>query len=560
MNRLPQEIYDKIAACFSDTFENGPTVSDPNSPFKRYTLATVSRQWQTATERQTFQQIYLKSTDLQAFKTIVRGDRRHFLRCIHFAVVLPRHDVKACARFERAPDRLVNDEAFTTALQELFSILSSWDDGRSCKESNFSVQLDIPHVYSPMDYGHRLGYGSGVPAAPRARLPEDGGQGPVRDLGYRRYQYSYLQVLRPTDLPLVPAIKGLQLNRMGRHISHEAAIVIASKLPNVSTVDCYMYDSERRYPALRRAVRARLTRAVQIFIPRIQLREIRLFMEQRLIWDHSWRPADLRPPGTTHDPLCTAIRDSTAESKALTSLYVRGTLDASLLWPMPSPVTVRPFWQNLEHLNIQFHMTTPSGAWYFRAPGNPQNPNSPIHRPPNAQMPPGYGADEEDDIAAAQQYSESENSILSGNRPSVSRLVPNEELLNPLIEAFARACLQISTLKTASLNSTIAVPFEFDGRRTSTRSEWGVWFAVPCASFPWRHLLEPAFQDDTQNRRLIFDTKHWQPNEHISNLLREIGRERYGTELVERHVDSGETQGVQIIPGEGIIRHIPRYI
>lgn len=538
MNRLPQELYDTIGACFSDRYEDGRIVPYLDPPFKRPALATVSRRWQTAIERQTFRHISLKSTDLDAFEKIVRGDRRRFLRSIQYTIVLPTYGKLSCGRFEREPDRLANDNAFTIALHGLFRILRSWDDGKDFIKSNCSFRLDILDVYSPMDDGYRLHGNTNRAERLDAVIPGNGDQISNRDLRDRRFQYSYLRLLRPTDLPLVPAVKSFHTNRMKRSLSHETAIEIAARLPNLTSGDWYMLDSERLYPTLRRTIRARLTQAVQNLLPTAGLQAIRLYMDQNMLWNHSWQPADLRPTGTTFDPLCRTIREATAECEALTSLYIRGTLDARLPWPTPDPTTiVRPFWQNLEHLNVHFHMTTPSGTWYFRAQSRSQNPVQSIPAPSNTQVPPGYGSSEEDDIVAALQYSDLENTMLSGYPPSVFRLVPNEELLAPLIGAFAQACLQIPSLKVASLSTTIAVPLEFEGRRTYTPSEWGIWFAAPGASFHWQLQLEPAFRDDMGQRRLVFDTKHWQPDEHLCNLLRGIGRERYGEELVEKHVD-----------------------
>lgn len=101
-------------------------------------------------------------------------------------------------------------------------------------ESNYSVQLDILDAYSPMDDGHRLDGGNGSAETLEVALPGHGGQGSVRGLQNRRFQYSYLRLSRPTDLSLVPALGSLHLNRMKRSISHETAIEIAARLPNIS--------------------------------------------------------------------------------------------------------------------------------------------------------------------------------------------------------------------------------------------------------------------------------------------------------------------------------------
>ena len=56
---LPQEIYDQIGALLE-----GPD-------FDRPALATISRKWQTAIERQTFKNIHVRSTDLDRFRRYV---------------------------------------------------------------------------------------------------------------------------------------------------------------------------------------------------------------------------------------------------------------------------------------------------------------------------------------------------------------------------------------------------------------------------------------------------------------------------------------------------------
>ncbi|KAI8629913.1 hypothetical protein F5Y19DRAFT_484352 [Xylariaceae sp. FL1651] len=116
MDKLPLEIYTQIAGAL-----HGPDFDGP-------ALATISRAWLPAIEQRTFSEINLRSDDLQRFQNIIHQNcRRHYIRCIRYSAVLPAYNDEARAQFEHAGDREHNDEAFTTAIYDLFQILESWD-------------------------------------------------------------------------------------------------------------------------------------------------------------------------------------------------------------------------------------------------------------------------------------------------------------------------------------------------------------------------------------------------------------------------------------------------
>ncbi|KAI1176123.1 hypothetical protein F4777DRAFT_547870 [Nemania sp. FL0916] len=170
MDRLPQEIYYEIGA-----FLKGPDFDLP-------ALATISRRWQAVIERQTFRTIYMKSTDLDSFQAIVQGDRRQFVHTICFTVILPSHGLERQYCFERDNDRRVNDEeAFSVAMHDLFHILKSWDVTK-----HGHVMFGLKDVYSQTD-------GTLSPLS-------------VTDIGRWRHRYSYIRLLRPSALPLVPVV------------------------------------------------------------------------------------------------------------------------------------------------------------------------------------------------------------------------------------------------------------------------------------------------------------------------------------------------------------------
>lgn len=186
MARLPQELCDQVAGLSSDNMEGVPD-------FNRSSLATISRTWQMAFERQTFKRIRLKSTDLASFERIVTNQRRHFLQTLDYTILLPTYSEEARGLFERESDRLSNDEALTAAIQGLFRILRTWnerDDGK--------MQFRIDAVYSEADESSIRG----------AR--------PLDVTYFRRHQYSYIRLLRPEELPEVRVISAFRTRGMPR--------------------------------------------------------------------------------------------------------------------------------------------------------------------------------------------------------------------------------------------------------------------------------------------------------------------------------------------------------
>lgn len=525
MAKLPQEICDQVAALSSDDTEGVPD-------FKRAGLATISRAWQMAFERQTFKRIRLESTDLESFEKIVTDHRRHFLENLDYSIVLPTYSDGARGLFEGGPDRLTNDEAFTAAIHGLFRFLQTWnerDDG--------TIQFRIEAVHSPADES-------------RVCRP-----GPLDVTQFCRYQYSYVRLLRPEELPEISIISAFRTQSMPRALDPRVPIDIAVKLPNLQDTYWHIRDSERRYPALRRRNRHELAQRVRDVMPKVSvLQSLSIFMQHGLLTNHSWHPADLRLNQSALDPLSSALREATSSWEAMRRLSITGTIDESLFWPSPALPIVDPFWQGLKCLDIQFDMTTPIGGWYFRAPTDVEIP-PPTGPPSNTKMPPGYDNSEEEDVMAARQFSTSDNVRLSGYPAKIFRSVPDETRLVPLIRAFGQACSQIPGLRVAALRTLIPMPvYVHQGRQVHAQGIWGVWILAP-GSLPLesRQQVDPMMFQDVQKRRLFWDVKDWRPDEDLRALLGSVGQDRYGPALVERYVDSWATVQ-QIISKERLQR------
>ncbi|KAE9369303.1 hypothetical protein N431DRAFT_560164 [Stipitochalara longipes BDJ] len=548
MEQIPQEIYDRIATQLGDTEKRpGQHIPHAERAFNRPVLATISRKWQRAIERRSFRALELRSTELHEFESIMTNARRRYLRVLRYYTVLPVYPAGSRQLFERHGDRTANDEAFSAAIHHLFRIFKDWED-QSSDRPGYSVQLHIRNLYSPTD--HRFRGRSYEPT-------EEAQQCQYGEFGMR-CRYSYIRLLNPTELPIVSGIEIFELhwrNPYSRKLAPQTFVEIAAKLPNLRKIWGELADSESAYPALRRRYRNDLVYAIESLSFPASIKHLSLTLQHWGHMDQAWQPTSLLHPGASHDSLSGTVWRATCHQNILNTLYIKGVVDTSLLWPgsvgqIPapdpkSPVLVKPFWQNLKSLTIHFHITSPSGDWYFHAPRN--GPGSVFDSSVASKaesdiaMPPGYGSSEKQDSDASLRYSFVDELWNSGNAIArVFRLVPNEPVLVPLIESFARACLQIPNLENATLATELREPIEIDSETHHFPSEWGIYFAAPANRSGYPVYEEYSYPgEDLTVPRLTFNTRKWRLDEDLRILLRGIGG--YMDRLDEKYLDLWET-------------------
>jgi hypothetical protein len=116
-------------------------------------LATVSREWQTELERHNFARIKLTPSRLVDFSSMIHRNRA-LVGYIWFCLELDNYDCTKCAPTEGYEEAFSISDTdncpITTAFQNLFSILSTWD-------LNGDLILDIS-IYSPSDSEHWFKY------------------------------------------------------------------------------------------------------------------------------------------------------------------------------------------------------------------------------------------------------------------------------------------------------------------------------------------------------------------------------------------------------------------
>ncbi|CAH0053988.1 unnamed protein product [Clonostachys solani] len=516
MDHLPQEICDEIVSILA---------AEPTAQLASY--AAISRPWQMAVEKHTCRYFILSSDQVDEFNSFfATRHRRRFIRTLYFKVRLPTYDyLQLRRRYESEHDRRAHDQIFTAAIHHLFKSLSSWDPA-----VDSSLNLKITELMSPSDN----------------ELPEYSGMDQddisesffENDLGDQRYLYSYIQLLESDDLPLVPVVESLLVTQFRRKVAHCVPLQLAAKLPKLREATLLVDDMEDRYPLLRAENREAMTSWVQQTIPNAtELRELSLLLNRE---EDSFAA---RLPNGMADHLCSSIRESTAQLPHLKALAVSGTIDKSLFWPDLGRSLVAPFWQNLQTLAVSFCASKPSNGWYFNGlRTSPEVLDGTLELiTASSAMPPGYADDGEPPPEEVEEVDF--DRFMEYAMPHCEDTpTPDDNLVEPLLQSFGKACLQMPNLRKAHLVTSIVVKDRPPEVYSPCQADWGVWYIAPHQALAQTSRAVTSLTRGTSvHRRLIWDVGDWRPSEPLRSLFNRIGLEKHGGMVLERFVDTWNT-------------------
>ncbi|KAK9770365.1 hypothetical protein SCAR479_12934 [Seiridium cardinale] len=504
MDRLPQEIVDLIASFLfpeirlssSDEDEEGwtPYAKSPKPEPSLAPFATISRAWQAAVERRTFQSIKFDSEDLPAFKQALTLHRYLRLKRMIFTVILPSYDTVAASKVETQQDRSANSQAYSDALQSLFEILKSSELGQP---RSHSLELFINHPESRSDIQWSASRGI------------SGSDGQIYE---GRYFHSYIDVYNPDKLPQLHHVTRFFMKMPKDQLGHRmlyprVPIQIVSKLPNVESFCIDVNDNERLYIRQRREHRRELAEQIQkLSLPRLKTADLHFLYSSPE--DHRYLPPMLHP--TTEFDLLSSVCHSF--SQGLVELSLNGVLDISALQPISGcGVTL---WPNLEQLDIHFHQVRPFGGWYFT--GTP-----PIHLPerePQSEI-------IEEDVNEGFHFHQEMAAI--GMQPTCYfRSKPDDGSISPMVDAFADAVAHMPKIRNAMIHSTLV--------KGNFAPEWFVVaYVAPCKN-------PDTCQgkcNRSKERNLILDLQGWDPSEQLMRKLQSIGSKFYDRDLLEESMD-----------------------
>lgn len=499
-------------------------------------MATVCRRWQDAFERQNFKTVVLDISRFSSFRSICRGRRRRCLRQVHFIPRDQRPLPRALGCWEGEDERKFRDDEFSAQISSLFSFLQLWEsDNRN--ETHGSTELHVEVQRFP--------------------------QWTRGACEHRKCRSWRLHLRNAERLPQLSSFTGLKVTS-GMHTPLDFTVPLAlmSRLPNLKSLTCNIYDFYHRYMEVGLENRLRLMyqgprrdsrhafgdaiKGGTFKIPK-SLQHVNF---DSIGYDPDHEPRDQRDSPLNlvspsfYDPFSNGLR---ILSLNMRTLRVRGLLDTTIFWPAPplnpgrDPRPEPPSWPELEDLDVEFELTRPAGSWYFAATCSDANarpyarPIAPLDYPPSNTT----REDREDDEAWNTndwEWQMRNQALITWGRDAglegvqrgsmlpavVFRVAPWEKHILPMLSAFARAAARMPSLKRAWLHASVREQAQdksqWFGVGTGRMLDWGVRYEAP-----------PAH---TTTRRLTWYVGEWRPPAEMRALFRRIGAAT-GREVLE---------------------------
>ncbi|CAN9411096.1 unnamed protein product [Alternaria alternata] len=230
-----------------------------------------------------------------------------------------------------------------------------------------------------------------------------------------------------------------------------------------------------------------------------------------------------------YDPFSSSLRLLTNNVR---QLRIRAIIDESLFHIDDSS---QPAWPNLEILEVMFHPSRPDGSWYFHGPRG-QGRDAVGYAITAASYPP-FEANDLDAEMEGRLHDQSVLVDLPNGHSNEFRITPDEQRLRPLLEGFARAAVQMPSLKRAIIRSPLLWdPTEgYDDGIQRKSLVWGIQYSAEDIGVNMaKH--DPTSQREqgyTATRALTWMVGDWHPDAQLHSLFQQIGREKHGEDLVE---------------------------
>lgn len=489
----------------------------------RRQLLTVSRAFQAATERYFSNWDTYRSTpksDTMEFLAMYTGHRPRLLREVTVTVQLPTlvhtaNEPLACR--ETREEIQANNEQFTSHIAYVFAAIKVLEERGA---GNITLMIETPRQFDDKE----------------------------QFCDHRRYHSWRLQLLTPKALPRLFSIRTLVIGEHRRRWSSgfsckrerplDMRIVpdLLLRLPSLEVLDCvylnecfpYPYDDEicshftRPWEGPWRDTRhsfgtkmAEIANTLPVGIKKAILRfgesvDVDVCQSRAL--------PDLVGP-TVYDPFSSGLR---VLSQRVVALDLQVCADSGMFWPSPREIeagAALPTWPELKVISIGFKPMMPSGAWYFQGPGG-EGRDATGYQVNEEHYPPvePNEADEERDEFWEEQSDRYENAI-----NDEFRIVPIDENIEPLLEAFAKVLRRMPMLQKAQLytslgwdpNSDMEDKYP-DRPPKDDKFRWGVQCLPGVPQIKWQ-------------------VGDWRPSQALRELFqRNVGRE--GKELEEEWI------------------------
>ncbi|KAI4598726.1 hypothetical protein KJ359_002618 [Pestalotiopsis sp. 9143b] len=539
MNKLPQEIIDNIVSFLPDGPDQEQVLGD-RRPY-RAPYATISNSFCRAVERRSFEHIEITSDDLQAFEQYLSPPRQPGLRALFFSVTLPAIDQTQARRFERPAETEAASQVFSRDVKRLFQVLSSLQCLRG-------LRLCI----------------MGVAHAPASTKKGVFGAEDEDDLRQYRCLRTRLNLTNANELHRIRGISELSFGVWQRLLAPAVQLDLAARVEGLQVLGMRLDAFEMRYPGFLRDSRKYLADSFNI-----RSRETSTVFEARIDLSLDGgaavqtkpMPCLTYPEG--YDLLGASLRHW---SQRLNNFRAHGVFDESLFWPhAQEDAASTPEWPRLEVFNVHLERHTPSGWWCFMPKGNtaygthPRDPaTDPNDQPPESYQVVGSEMDVEQDDWDMQDWDmqdipdafideEEEWNVYNGqyaeDADKCVRNVPNEETMQPLFEAWAKALGNMRSLRQARLCFRIETDLsdsDDEDEKDLCMVDWEVVYEAPDFADIYRLWWGELNDRERSSRRLIFhNTKGWRPDKGTMDILQRVGESSYpGTEMMAFVVDA----------------------
>ncbi|TPX21389.1 hypothetical protein DIZ76_015346 [Coccidioides immitis] len=494
-------------------------------------LLTVSRRFQCSVEKYNWSGYCCATRSMmKKFLEMYRGYRSRYLRYISVRVEFPYlvDTEKMPIKCRETTDEIqANNERLTRQIMGLFKALKALEEREGPHNRPAGIRLHIENPYQ-RDNNHKHCY-------------------------HHRYRGWRLSLLNPEDLPTLSCVQELTINKsselVGSGYSEESmrpldlglVSALISKLPNLKVLNC-LYLSERFPEAYEDEVVSHFTRPwegpwrdtrhafgnTMLSAPTLphKIEKAKLLFghgpRSELMVDQARALPDLVDP-FTYDPVSTALR---VFSQRVVELKIRACADSTIFWPSPDDAkSESPSWPYLRHLRVEFRPVSPSGVWYFQGSrGEGRNTTgfkvTQEHYPPVEE-----NADDErwDDVWAW------EGGRFENRCPNMFRIVPNDEVIEPLLEAFAKAMEKMPLLETAELFTMLTffpggdTEQEYSDDEIDKRYLWGLRYHFP--------------KDNKSGPLLEWRVGDWRPSKKLLQRFHDLGSHRAGEPFQEKWLD-----------------------
>lgn len=332
-----------------------------------------------------------------------------------------------------------------------------------------------------------------------------------------------------------------------RKLDLRVLLDLSYKLPNLATLACGIGGDEWPSP-LSDDIGFHLSHEYQgprrdsrhVFAQNLDLTHLSQLRDVELNFIRPFRHTELndqrvRMPNLvaplTADPFSSSLR---MLSYQLRRMCIFAVIDESIFWPEGGG---EPSWPKLEVLNVCFHLPSPSGRWYFMGLRDDYRIDG--YKLTSQAYPPSRTTDEDEEWC-----DQIDGARWDQNRGAQFRVVPDNDVLSPLLESFAKAAKLMPALREAALwcPSRFTTDADMDedfyenfheAELTKSKGHdlaWGIAYAAP-GEQDFTERLEKRL---VQSRQLWWMVgNRWNPSARLHDLFRNIGREKHGDNLDE---------------------------